>query len=80
MKNRLLSCIATILSCLSLSFFFAAPALAIALAGPTVRVMPDGVNTGTQHTAYAWALNPVDVWGNVDWGASASGTYEPLAK
>lgn len=75
MKNRLLSCIATILSCLSLSFFFAAPALAIALAGPTVRVMPDGVNTGTQHTAYAWALNPVDVWGNVDWGASASGTY-----
>ncbi len=74
MKNRLLVCIATLLSCLSLSFFFAAFALA-GFSGPTVLVMPDGIKTTTQNTAYAWAGNPVDVWGNVTWGPSTSGTY-----
>ncbi len=77
MKNRWLICITLLLSCFSLSFFFAAPATAVIIAGtgPTVLVMPDGVNTSTRHTAYAWALNPVDVWGNVTWGDSTSGTY-----
>ncbi|MFW8602247.1 PKD domain-containing protein [Desulfobacterota bacterium M19] len=65
---------AIILSYLSLSFFFAAPALAV-LTAPTVRVMPNGIETSTQHTSYAWAGNPVDVWGNVTWGSSDSGTY-----
>jgi hypothetical protein len=51
--------------------FQAAPALA----APTVRVMPDGIITPTKDTAYAWAGNPLSVWGNVVWGVSTSGTY-----
>jgi hypothetical protein len=39
-------------------------AAAPVLAAPTVRVMPDGVKTPTKNTAYAWAGNPLDVWGN----------------
>lgn len=41
-----------------------------------VRVMPDGIKTTTKNTAYAWAGNPLDVWGNVTWINSTSGTYE----
>lgn len=45
------------------------------LVGPTVRAMPDGIKTPTKHTAYAWAGNPLVVWGNVTWGSTAAGTF-----
>jgi len=45
------------------------------MSGPTVRVMPDGIKTPTKHTAYAWAGNPLAVWGNVAWGTSTVGTF-----
>jgi hypothetical protein len=39
--------------------------------------MPDGVyNPPTTHTAYAWAGNPLDVWGRVEWGDAGGGSYE----
>ena len=65
----------------SLSLWFAATANAaptanaVGFLGPTVRVMPDGIKTPTTHTAYAWAGTALDVWGNVAWGDSASGSY-----
>ena len=48
----------------------------VAPVGPTIRVMPDGIEQSpTIHTAYAWAGNALTVWGNVTWGTSTSGTY-----
>lgn len=43
---------------------------------PAVRVMPEGVKTTTKHTAYAWAGQPLTVWGSVTWSASSSGNYD----
>jgi YD repeat-containing protein len=44
-------------------------------AHPYVRVMPDGVYTPTKYTAYTWAGNSLDVWGNVTWIGPTSGNY-----
>ena len=45
---------------------------AFALTGPSINVMPSG---NTVQSSYTWVGNSLDVWGNVKWGDSASGTY-----
>jgi hypothetical protein len=40
--------------------------------GPSVNVMPSG---NTVQSSYTWVGNSLDVWGNVKWGTSTSGTY-----
>ncbi len=47
-------------------------ALAIFANGPSVNVMPSG---DTAQSAYTWVGNSLDVWGNVKWGDSTTGTY-----
>jgi len=46
--------------------------LSSAIAAPEVNVMPDG---DTDETAYAWAGNPLTIWGNVR-GGTGPFTYE----
>lgn len=53
----------------------ATPACLAAAAPPEVHMMPDGIRAGTTDTAYAWAGQSIDVWGNVTWGSSTTGTY-----
>jgi len=57
----------------SLLLVFMASSLAFGAAPPEVNVMPDG---NTDELAYAWAGNSLTIWGNVNWGDSATGTYE----
>jgi len=61
-------------ACAALMIAFACACDAVAV-GPRVNVMPDGIRAGTTDTAYAWAGDAVDVWGNVKWGTSTSGNY-----
>jgi hypothetical protein len=46
--------------------------MALAAPGPIVNAMPSG---DTVQSAYTWVGNSIDVWGNVKWGTSPSGTY-----
>ncbi len=68
-RMTLIRCV--IIGCIGLLAPFLQASAAV---GPTVRAMPDGIKTSTKHTAYAWAGKPLEVWGNVTWGDSTSGT------
>lgn len=45
---------------------------AFAIDGPSINVMPDG---DTIESSYTWTGNSLNIWGNVKFGTSTTGTY-----
>lgn len=53
-------------------FVFSSLAFSVVTQPPEINVMPDG---DTDELAYTWVGNNLNIWGNVKWGDSATGTY-----